>query len=143
MALLDELKLTTYEPGAFSNPVSNRRHKFAAKIDEQIKLAVDPDYQPKKLIWREDAHGNRTRVEMPKRIKPWWSQSPDGTVLLTLRYGSKALELAKGKNAVEVLSKEDVEGTLRKIKLAVLAGEFDALLEKHIVKKKPIEANKS
>ena len=51
---------------------------------------------------------------------------------LTVRYGSKPLEFAKGKNAIALKSKEDVEPTLRKLKLAVLGGEFDEMLAQQI-----------
>ena len=53
-------------------------------------------------------------------------------MLLTVRYGSKPLEFAKGKNAIALKSKEDVEPTLRKLKLAVLGGEFDEMLAQQI-----------
>ena len=49
-----------------------------------------------------------------------------------MRYGSKPLEFAKGKNAIALKSKEDVEPTLRKLKLAVLDGEFDEMLAQQI-----------
>ena len=55
-----------------------------------------------------------------------------GAVQLTVRYGSKPLEFAKGKNAIALKSKEDVEPTLRKLKLAVLAGEFDEMLAQQV-----------
>ena len=49
-----------------------------------------------------------------------------------MRYGSKPLEFAKGKNAIALKSKEDVEPTLRKLKLAVLSGEFDEMLAQQV-----------
>jgi hypothetical protein len=48
---------------------------------------------------------------------------------LHVRYGSKVLELAKGKFAVEVASDKDLVPTLDAIKAAVLAGELDAAVE--------------
>ena len=62
------------------------------------------------------------------RIKRWWVEKVDGTVLLTVRYGSRPLELAKGKNAIELASMEALELTLRNLKLAVLSGELDQVL---------------
>ena len=46
-----------------------------------------------------------------------------------MRYGSKPLEFAKGKNAIELASEADVAGTLRKVREAAEAGELDALIE--------------
>ena len=51
---------------------------------------------------------------------------------LTVRYGSKPLEFSKGKNAIALKNKGDVELTLRNLKLAVLGGEFDSMLEQQV-----------
>lgn len=61
-----------------------------------------------------------------------------GAVQLTERYGSKPLEFAKGKNAIALKCKEDVEPTLRKLKLAVLACEFDTILTEQVGITKPL-----
>jgi hypothetical protein len=49
--------------------------------------------------------------------------------LLTIRYGNKLIELEKGKNAIELSSKVELEPTLQSIKKAVNNGKFDSLLE--------------
>ena len=46
-----------------------------------------------------------------------------------MRYGSKPLEFAKGKNAIELASEAEVADTLRKVRDAVELGELDALIE--------------
>ena len=46
-----------------------------------------------------------------------------------MRYGSKPLEFAKGKNAIELASEADVADTLRKVREAAELGELDALIE--------------
>ena len=47
-----------------------------------------------------------------------------------MRYGSKPLEFAKGKNAIELASEAEEADTLRKLREAVELGELDALIEK-------------
>ncbi len=47
-----------------------------------------------------------------------------------MRYGSKLLEFAKGKNPIELASEAEVADTLRKVLDAVELGELDALIEK-------------
>lgn len=56
----------------------------------------------------------------------------DGTVLLTVRYGSKALELVKGKNAIVINSERELPTVLKRLKEAVEAGEFDKLLNEQV-----------
>ena len=46
-----------------------------------------------------------------------------------VRYGSKPLEFAKGKNAIELASEAEVADTLRKLREAAELGELDALIE--------------
>lgn len=46
-----------------------------------------------------------------------------------VRYGTRVLELAKGKFAAEVPSERDIAPTLDLIKAAVLAGELDGAID--------------
>lgn len=56
----------------------------------------------------ENDTGIRRQVEMPKRAKPWWFVTDTGKLALSVRYGTKVLELAKGKMAVEVGTEKDL-----------------------------------
>jgi hypothetical protein len=66
---------------------------------------------------------------MPKRVRPWWFVTDAGKFALSVRYGTKVLELAKGKVAVEVGGEKDLVPTLELIKTAVLNGELDTQIE--------------
>ena len=77
----------------------------------------------------EQDTGIRRQVEMPKRVKPWWFTTESGKLALSVRYGTKVLELAKGKVAVEVGSEKDLVPTLELIKTAVLNGELDTQID--------------
>ena len=132
MSFLNQVELSVYTPNTQRSPIARRREKLAFKLEEQLKLASNSTYQPTKIVWSSDSDGNQHKVEQPKRIKRWWIELDDGSVQLTVRYGSKPLEFAKGKNAIALKSKEDVEPTLRKLKLAVLGGEFDEMLAQQI-----------
>lgn len=132
MSFLNQVELSLYKPNTQRSPIARRREKLAFKLEEQLKLASNSTYQPTKIVWSSDSDGNQHKVEQPKRIKRWWIELDGGSVQLTVRYGSKPLEFAKGKNAIALKSKEDVEPTLRKLKLAVLAGEFDEMLAQQV-----------
>ena len=128
MSVLNSLKLVSYSPANNNTVEATRRRKLIAKIDEQLALAANADYQPTKTKRVKDEDGNVQKVEVKKRIKRWWAATADGKVNLTVRYGSKAIEFAKGKNAIELANEEQVASTLLKIKEAVQAGEFDKLI---------------
>ncbi len=48
---------------------------------------------------------------------------------MSVRYGTKVLELSKGKVAVEVGAEKDLVPTLELIKTAVLNGELDTQID--------------
>ena len=130
MTLLDTLNFVSFNPLKNHNPIAVRRRKLIAKIDEQIQLATNQQYTPTKLKWVTDENGNQRKVEVAKRVKPWWTASADGKLNLVVRYGSKPLEFSKGKNAIELASEADVADVLLKVKEAVTLGELDVLIEK-------------
>ena len=132
MTALDTLNIVAFNPLQNNNPIAGRRRKLIAKIDEQILLAADKDYTPTQHKWVTDAEGNQRKVEVAKRVKRWWTASVDGKINLVVRYGSKPLEFAKGKNAIELASEAEVADTLRKVRDAVELGELDALIDKQV-----------
>jgi len=81
---------------------------------------------PTQHKWVTDEHGNQRKVEVAKR---WWTASVNGKINLVVRYGSKPLEFAKGKNAIELASEAEVADVLAKERKAAELGELDALVE--------------
>ena len=69
--------------------------------------------------------GVRVKVTTTKRIKEWFWTTANNKVNLSVRYGSKTLELAKGKNAIELNTGDELLSTLTQLKDAVMAGELD------------------
>ena len=132
MALLNSYKLTLYKRTDRNNSFLKRRRKLIAKIDEQILLATDSNYQSTKIKWVRNEDGTDRKLEIPKRVRRWWTEQQGGTILLTIRYGNKVIEFEEGKNAIELSSKAELEPMLQSIKKAVDNGEFDVLLEKQL-----------
>jgi len=132
MALLNLHKLTLYEPTNRNNSFLKRRRKLIAKIDEQILIATDSNYQSTKIKWVRNEDGTERKLEIPKRLRRWWTEHLGGTILLTIRYGNKLIEFEEGKNALELSSKAELEPTLQIIKKAVDNGEFDRLLDEQL-----------
>jgi TRAP-type mannitol/chloroaromatic compound transport system substrate-binding protein len=77
----------------------------------------------------DDETGETKTVEAPKRVKAWWWNGDNGKVCLSLRYGAKVMELAKGKAAIEISSTGELVPTLTILRDAVLSGELDAQIE--------------
>jgi hypothetical protein len=130
MTVLDTLNFVAFNPLQNNNPIAVHRRKLIAKIDEQMQLLANKDYTPTQHKWVTDDHGNQRKVEVAKRFKRWWTASVDGTINLVVRYGSRPLEFAKGKNAIELTSEAEVADVLAKVREAVEHGELDALIEK-------------
>jgi len=132
MALLNSHKLTLYKRTNRNNSFLKRRRKLITKIDEQILLVTDSNYKPTKIKWVHNEDGTERKLEIPKRVRRWWTEQQGGTVLLTIRYGNKVIELEKGKNAIELIAKAALKPILQSIKKAVDDGEFDKLLEEQL-----------
>jgi hypothetical protein len=134
MSALTSLKLVSAKKPTNIPPVVLRRNKLSAKLWEQIELARGqttgkPFVVIKNRTIKDSETGLRKVVEVPKRLRPWWWISETGKVCVSVRYGSKVLELSKGKSAVEVASPEDLIKTLETVRSAVEAGDLDAQIE--------------
>ena len=134
MSALTSLKLVCAKKPTNIPPVVLRRNKLSAKLWEQIELARGqttgkPFVVIKNRTIKDSETGLRKVVEVPKRLRPWWWISESGKVCVSVRYGSKVLELSKGKSAVEVASPEDLIKTLETVRSAVEAGDLDAQIE--------------
>jgi hypothetical protein len=73
--------------------------------------------------------GERKLVEAIKRVKQWWFVAENGRVCLQVRYGTRVLELAKGKPTIEVGSVAELVPVLETLKKCVDAGELDAPIQ--------------
>jgi len=134
MSALTALKLVAAKKPMAMPPVVIRRNKLSSKLWEQIELARGqaagkPFVVLKSRTIKDAETGLRRSVDIPKRLRPWWWISDTGKVCVSIRYGSKVLELGKGKAAVEVATPDDLVSTLEAVRRAVEAGELDAQIE--------------
>ena len=134
MSALANLKLVAAKRPVQLSPVVQRRNKVAKRIYEQIELAKAKQdgkvYSPTRLrtIKDEETGLNKT-VQVPKRLKEWWFTADSGKLCVSLRYGAKVIEIAKGKTAVELASETELVATLEVLKQAVESGELDGPIE--------------
>ena len=134
MTTMSTLKLTAAQKPTQMSPVQQRRNKLAKRLWEQMELAKAQQAGTQFVATKfrtitDNETGLRKQVETNKRVKAWWFVADNGKLSLSVRYGTKVLELAKGKHAVEVGAEKDLVGVLDIIKTAVLAGELDTAIE--------------
>jgi hypothetical protein len=134
MSAFNGLKLVNAKRPQSATPIVQRRNKLSSQLWEQIELArASADgrtYAPIKLRnVVNKVTGERTRIEAPKRVKQWWFIAETGRVCLQVRYGTRVLELTKGKNSIEVANSNELLSVLETVKKCVEAGELDAQIE--------------
>jgi hypothetical protein len=134
MSGLSALKLVTSKRQQVNSPQFARRQKLSSKLDEQIQLAKAQqsglEFLPVKIrTVKDEATGENRKVEVPKKLKPWWWTGENGKLCITVRYGARTLEIVEGKNAIETDSIADVITSLQVIRTAVDSGELDKRIE--------------
>jgi hypothetical protein len=136
MSYLASLKLVQSNRSVQLPPVQYRRIKLINKLREQIDCVKARIEGRDHLITMQRSvknteTGTRQYVQVPYRIRPWWYlDTASEKFHLELRYGSKRLELVKGKTGIEVESLEKMTEVLEGLVDAVNAGELDGCLEK-------------
>ena len=130
---LAALKLTTARKPRALPDVVKRRNKLLSKLKEQRELALAQSegrtYVPRRLRTMRDADGNTTVREIPVRIKAWWWTGEKNETLLSVFYGSKTLELGKGKTAVEIANPRELVNVLDVLIIATQNAELDAQID--------------
>ena len=130
-SILSSLKLISAKRQTSIDPIQFRREKLSKMLDEQISLASayinNTAYQATRMKRVRDENGNTQVVEVQKKVKTWWFKN-DNKVALTVRYGNRAIEFSRGKNAIEISDPKNLLTTLEKIKQAVMEGQLDEQL---------------
>jgi hypothetical protein len=131
-AILKNLSLSVLPTMQALSPEQHRRAKLVRKLMEQKVIAeADREGREPNIIqrrWVTTESGARAAIDAPKRIKRWWVKDDAGNCLLAIRYGSKVLELEKGKTAVVVGNPDQLVPTIETIIAAINAGELDGHL---------------
>ena len=130
MSGLNALKLVQAKREKGSSPQHARRQKLSTKLAEQIQLAKSQqsgtEFSPVRVrTVKDEATGQSRKVEVPKKLKPWWWTDEKGKLCVTIRYGARILEIVEGKNAIETDNIADVIASLQVIRSAVDSGELD------------------
>ena len=133
-SIINTLKLTAARKARAMPDVVKRRNKLLLKLSEQRALAAalqtGVHYSPKRLRSFTDINtGERIVKEVPVRIKPWFWTGERGETLLCVNYGSRQIEIAKNKTAIEVGTDANLITVLDTVIAAVKNGELDVQIE--------------
>ncbi len=134
MSNLNSLKLVAAKRPEAVTPILQRRNKLSNQLWEQIELArahaEGRNFSPTKLrnVVNKET-GERTRIEVAKRVKQWWFVAENGRLCFQVRYGTRILDLAKGKNSIEIANDSELISVLETVKKCVESGELDAQID--------------
>ena len=122
MIQLADVKLVSAVRPTFQDPVALKRTKFISRVSEQLEIA--------NLLMKGEqipftSFHDPVSLKRPRKVSPWWWIDKDGKYLMTIKYGSKVIELAKGKPAVQAETLNQIIEVLKSLKLATSNGELD------------------
>ena len=131
--VLSSLKMVSAVRNNQVNSTQFRREKMARKLLEQLNLAKSLRDGEQFVLKRiktvtDKVSGETQQIEVTKRVNQWW-WTEGSKILLQLKYGTKVLELAKGKNSIECASGDELIKTLELVRTSVNNGELDTQIE--------------
>ncbi|WP_082463998.1 DUF6641 family protein [Sphingomonas sp. Leaf17] len=135
MTVLSSLTMVASDRAAMRvKGIGSMRQKLIDRIGDQIELAkaaeTGQSFQRVKYRRSRDIESEQVSETVVKtRVRPWWTEDQDGSILLWVKYGNTNLELAKGKPAIRIASREQLVPALETVREAVRAGELDKQIE--------------
>jgi hypothetical protein len=130
-SILSSFKLISAKRQTSIDPIQFRREKLSKMLDEQMAIAKaymnNTTYQATRKKKVRDDNGNVQIIEVQKNVKMWWFKM-NNKIALTVRYGNRAIEFSKGKNAIELSDEKTLLTTLEDLKKAVMEGQLDEQL---------------
>ena len=128
MSMLKALNIVALPKLSKNDPTLQRRIKLLTQLGQQRELAANPNFVILTQKWVKQEDGSKALVDKQKRVKKWWVVDMSGVCFFTVRYGSKLIEIEKGKAAITVGNKENLVSVIDAVIGAVKNGEFDTLL---------------
>ncbi len=106
MSALSKLKLVEARKPTALPAIVVRRNKLSDKLWEQLQLARSQKsgetFVPvRRKSVRNTETGERVTIDAPKRVRPWWFTGDNGKLCFSVRYGSRVLDIAKGKTPLK------------------------------------------
>ena len=74
---------------------------------------------------KNEQNGEIRSFEVVRNVRPMFFKATNNKLCVQVRYGSKVVELAKGKNAIQVDDEKTLVKVLETVRSAVFDGELD------------------
>lgn len=139
MSALAKLNLKTIQRVVNKDPITMRRDKLVAGIEEQQRV-LDAALRGEAYTvatmrkTRNDA-GDIVKEQGERQVRAWFFEQDNG-YYVQCKYGSRALNINGKSNAVFVDKLADVAGVLEAFEKAADAGELDKAVVEATIKKK-------
>ena len=133
MTIIATLKVTNADRPRQQPAIVQRRNKLINALHDQLELArAEADgreyLKTRRRHVKNPVTGEYAEAMVSRRPRAWFWTADDGKLYLCLRYGTRVLELAKGKSAIEVGDQKQLVPVIEALKKAVAAGEVDQQL---------------
>ncbi len=133
MSVIANLKVVTTKRPEQQPMIVKRRNKLISQLHDQLQLA-QAEFEGREYLKARRRHvkntvtGEYSEAMVSRKPRAWYWIADDGKIYLNLRYGTRVLEIAKGKSAIEVGERKQLVPMIEALKQAVAAGEIDTQL---------------
>ena len=134
MTIIASLKVSNANRPRQQPVIVQRRNKLINALHDQLELAK-ADAEGREYLKTRRRHvknpvtGEYAEAMVSRRPRAWFWTADDGKVYISLRYGTRVIEIAKGKSAIEVGEKKQLVAVIEALKQAVAAGELDTHID--------------
>ena len=145
--LLSTLKVIDRPKIEAKPPILGKRMKLIDRLEEQLAMAKamldkTPFEAFREKSVKDPETGERKTIRKRRSVRPWYYDSNEH-YYIEIKVGLKAIELEKGKTAIDVGAKEKLPGVINTIIQAVEKGELDTHILAVSPAKEPKVRNKS
>ncbi len=133
MTIIASLKVTNADRPRQLPVIVQRRNKLINALHDQLELAraeaEGREYlKTRRRHMKNPVTGEYAEAVVSRRPRTWFWTADDGKIYISFRYGTRIIEIAKGKSAIEVGEKKRLVPVIEALKQAVAAGEVDQQL---------------
>jgi len=130
MAIIAKLNITNVNRPRQLPVIVQRRNKLVNALHDQLELAR-AEAEGREYLKTRRRHvknpvtGEYAEAMVSRRPRAWFWTADDGKVYISMRYGTKVIEIAKGKLSIEVGERRQLVAVIEALTQTVATGELD------------------